>query len=158
MLTQVSDAGEAPRGLSAHPAASSCPTSAPPPNASSARSPPARAAADGPGLLPAIERLSEIPAWRIKSATGTPASACFTIVTICSTENRLRLKANLPSWSFDFAGNSLLRLDQKSRGRSRPLGYDYHEWGDDREGFVVQEHRGAEEGKTVETSTRYPMI
>jgi len=42
-----------------------------------------------------------------QAATGTPTSACFRIATICSTENRLRLTANLPSWSFDVAGNSL---------------------------------------------------
>ncbi|MGA8214187.1 MAG: hypothetical protein WB799_11375, partial [Candidatus Sulfotelmatobacter sp.] len=55
----------------------------------------------------------------------------FRIATICSTENRLRLTANLPSWSFDFAGNSLSDwiknpgADQhhsRSRGRTAPCG------------------------------------
>lgn len=57
-------------------------------------------------LLPAVERLFADPTRRISSATGIPISACFTIVTICSTENRFRfIRQNLPS--SDFAENSL---------------------------------------------------
>jgi hypothetical protein len=96
--------------LPAHPAASSRPGSAPAPTASTAGSPLHSLRSDGSGLpnpnvllLPAIERLLRDPAWRIKSVNGTPPPrTCFRIATICSTENRFHLTANLPSWLLRF--------------------------------------------------------
>ena len=47
-----------------------------------------------------------------------PASACFNTATICSTLNRLRFTANLPSLDVRFCRKLALKVDQKYRGRS----------------------------------------
>src|ERR1700730_391939 len=48
-------------------------------------------------ILPPVEGLSVIPARRHTSTTATPTSTCFNTPTICSTEKRFLLTANLPS-------------------------------------------------------------
>jgi len=47
-------------------------------------------------FLPAIKRRSEIPTWRHKSTTATPAVACCSTDVICSTEKRFFFTAHPP--------------------------------------------------------------
>src|SRR5580658_4819863 len=58
-----------------------------------------------------------MPTFRITSATGTPSSACFSTVTICSTEKRFFFMAKSP---LRFCRRLTSQLVQNCRGRSRP--------------------------------------
>jgi hypothetical protein len=69
-------------------------------------------------VLSLSTRDSLIPIRRISSTSGTPASACFKTVTICSTLNRFCFTATPPSRGTRFCRKLTFKVDQKYRGRS----------------------------------------
>ena len=95
-----------------------------PPSASGAWKCPARTPASVKLCWSEDDKLDKRLCW-LTSTTGTPTSACFKTATICSTEKRFLLTANLPSLRVGFCRKLTLNLDQKMgcrSGRGRPTG------------------------------------